>query len=145
MPLYSLSIHKSGDRRIIAFLESSDDKFVNAVPKLDKLQGPVRRTLLKRFDNWVDGHINKKQYHGWDKSKHSGKYTDCFTFKTQHDRVRIYGFKYNGQKSSGERVEICALVHLTHKFQKRTETSNLDKVLRVMGEENTQKLLQRRL
>lgn len=74
------------------FLTSEDDKFVNVAEAFDAMDWKLREDFQASFSWWTKGHINKKRYHGWDKSEHGGRFTECFVFKRRKPSWRLYGF-----------------------------------------------------
>ena len=87
---------------------------------------------MTRFDAWIDGKIEKKWYHGWDRSEFQGKYTNCFVFKCKEKRSehRFYGFLYN-PKLSNPRYQICVLVVHAFKNEWATDETDLKEVERI--------------
>src|SRR6266850_8415215 len=66
------------------------------------------RYHLKSFEYWVGGfHINER-FHGWSKSQHEGKYTNCFVFKNVAEGERFYGFLCR-PKAKDPQYEMCVL------------------------------------
>jgi hypothetical protein len=72
-----------------------------------------------------DFRINKR-FHGWNKSQHEGKYTDCFVFKNVSEAARIYGFLCR-PKAADPSYEMCVLVHYAQKKRWHTDTAELQR------------------
>jgi hypothetical protein len=82
------------------------------------------RYYQKSFEYWVGGFQIKERFHGWNKSQHEGKYTDCFVFKNVSQAERIYGFLCR-PKSDDKNYEMCVLVLQATKKKWKTDTAEL--------------------
>jgi len=124
--LYEISevTSKNHSRRCVVFLISNDRR-VTAKDKFDKFKRKIELNFRTRFDAWVDGQINTKKFHGWNKSEFSGHYTNCFVFKYEENnkQIRLYGF-LSHPKASDRRYEVCVLA--VHAFKNQHETHETD-------------------
>jgi len=66
----------------VVFLTKPDDKNLDAKAVFDNLDNKQKRTLLTRFDHWIEGAEGAtpqdKYFHGWPNDK---DYKSCFVFK----------------------------------------------------------------
>jgi hypothetical protein len=113
---------KPSTYRGIGFLVSDDGR-VTARERFTRLTKNERRWLETSFDWWIDWVINKKRFHGWDRSEFGGKYTNCFVFKL--DEHRFYGFlchpKSGSPKPEDNKYYFCVLVTYAAKHEWNTE------------------------
>lgn len=97
-------------------------RYVNITSTFPKLPLRVRRTFLRRFDNWIDGvPPNRRHYHGWNQSDYGGRYQECFVFKCQSHR--LYGFLCHPMAENA-RFESCVLIN--HAFKRKWETDETE-------------------
>lgn len=120
-----LARNPSGGKRGIGFLVFPGNKVVTAHAKFNKLPPKERRWMEKSFDWWVSGAgRNNNRFHGWDKSEFNGKYTECFVFKG--DENRLYGFLCHPKKQDGDpSFQFCVLIAHAQKNQWETEEAFL--------------------
>jgi hypothetical protein len=84
------------------------------------------RYYQKSFEYWTGGFHIKKRFHGWNKSQHEGKYTECFVFKNVSEAERIYGFLCR-PKAEDPNYEMCVLVHYAQKKKWTTDTAEIQR------------------
>jgi len=94
-----------GKDRGVGFLSCSNLHKIDGKRKFDLLETDNRQALLARFESWVGGLILDSWYHGFNKTQHGGKYTQCFQFRLSDHR--FYGFLCHPE--SDARFQICAL------------------------------------
>jgi len=124
-----LSVHlvrnPTGARRGIGFLIFPGNRDVTAEARFQEFSPNEKKWMEKSFDWWVSGAgSNNRRFHGWDKSEFGGKYTECFVFKG--DDNRLYGFLCHPKKDAGDpRFSFCLLVAHAAKHQWETEEAYL--------------------
>ena len=100
--------------------------YVNALDVFVGLDQSGDRYYRKSFDMWVDNHNRPGRYHGWNKSEHGGKYTECYVFKRVEEAERFYGFLTH-VKDDKPSHETCVLVLAAEKKKWTTDTTELDR------------------
>lgn len=125
---------RKNDRRAVAFLECKSMAWVNAKVVFDGLGEKQKKTLLTRFDHWIDGFNYPKYFHGWNLSEHGGRYTRCFVFKlpARGSNMRFYGFLEHPAKD--QRFVLCVPAIHTWKDQWETEESDLKRIIALKNE-----------
>lgn len=128
-------------RRAVAFLISSGRQ-ITAKSVFDGLGNNSEKTLLSRFDAWVDWLKNDKWYHGWTQSQFEGRFTNCFVFKYKENRLeqRFYGFLCN-PKSSDRGFQLCVLIRHASKNQWETDENDLRIVEEIRTRPAVQKII----
>lgn len=121
--------HVQTKKRGIVFLKEPDLRFVIAFDQFHKLSKTCKKQFHKGIGYWIDGIPRKKRHHGWDKSEHNGKYTDCYVFKCNdnNSRHRFYGFLFHPLRNDPS-YQLCVLVTHATKDTQSTDVKNLDKV-----------------
>lgn len=114
--------------------------YVNAMA-FEALGESDERYYRKSFDMWMDDHHRPKRYHGWNKSDHKGKYTECFTFKHVDEAERIYGYLCRPTVSENRNREVCVLVLFAEKKKWNTDTAELERADRMRKDPNIWKAL----
>lgn len=125
--VHDINNGKKHPKRGVAFLVSDKDKKVTAkavFDSLDKNEAPYRG-LMTGFEAWQGCLVNKKRFHGWNKTEYKGRYTKCFVFK--HNKHHFYGFLCN-PKENNIRYEACILVRHTNKTEWQTDETDLKQV-----------------
>jgi hypothetical protein len=119
---------KRSDRRTVAFLTKLDDASLNARAVFDKLDNKQKRTVLDRFDHWIEGAEgaapHDKYFHGWPNNQ---EYKQCFVFKWKrgNGHHRLYGFLFNPQPIARANFRVCVLVSHAIKSTWETDPSEL--------------------
>src|SRR5271154_5666126 len=117
-------------RRSIVFL-ISDEHDLNAASTFDSMNDATgkrskqQRTVLARFDFWINGGVKDNWFHGWPNDR---KYANCFTFKWSYRNVnqRLYGYLCNPLRKTNPRFQLCVLHSHCEKMQWNTEPGFLD-------------------
>jgi hypothetical protein len=116
-------------RRGVAFLEHPAP-YVDAKEAFDGLSPSSGRYHRKSFDFWLAGRNLPERFHGFKKSYHSGKYTECFVFKNIEEKERFYGFLCH-PKSDDRRYELCVLAVYAQKKENAQDLAELERVDRM--------------
>jgi hypothetical protein len=112
-------------RRSVAFLERHSASYVDIKAAFDGLKASAQRYHFKSFDIWMGDH-NSDRFHGWNKSQHGGKYTECFAFRNVSEGERLYGFLCRPKKENPH-YEMCVLILYAKKKGWNTDLSELER------------------
>jgi len=109
----------------VAFLISKDRR-ITAKEGFDGLRENTERHFQSKFDYWLTGKPYPQGYHGWNQNQWQGKYTKCFVFTHDEEKVaqRFYGFLSN-PKPSDRRYCICVLVRYARKVRHEIDETDL--------------------
>ena len=116
---------KPSDRRGIIFLIHKGDANLDAAKRFEALEKKQKRTLLDRFDLWIEGKARDNYFHGWPNLQ---AYKQCFVFKwrDRHGNHRLYGFLCHPQPNTRPRFQLCVLTSHAIKTQWETQPTELD-------------------
>ena len=113
---------RNGALRGVGFLIYPSNHNVTARETFYGLPEEEQKHFRVSFDYWVDGLIQPRRFHGWNKSEFSGQYKRCFVFK--QDEHRLYGFLLH-PKDEESRYQYCLLAAYGWKVQQSTEEKYL--------------------
>jgi hypothetical protein len=127
-------------RRSVALVMEHAVSYINAGTVFENLSTQEERYLLKSFEYWVGGFNNDDRFHGWTKSQHKGKYTNCYVFKNVSKAARFYGFLCR-PKADNSQYEMCVLVLHAKKKKWKTDIKELQRAEDMRVDSDIQKAL----
>lgn len=127
--------------RGVAWLIFPENSHVDAKGSFD--QSDVRKQLNTGLDYWLEGHPNKRLFHGWDQSEFNGKYQKCFVFKCRKDSSehRFYGFLDHPDPEE-RRYMLCVLTCYGCKTTWKTDITYLERVLTLNNNQTVQRVIE---
>jgi hypothetical protein len=130
-------------RRAVVFLRHPGAGYANVAEEFERASTTVQRYFNTSFDYWVDEHIKKKRYHGWDQSQYGGKYKDCFVFKCSERNAehRLYGFLFHPKAPEDSRFQVCVLALHARKNEWRTDETELKRVRELSEREEVTRVI----
>jgi hypothetical protein len=108
----------------IRFLARQGDSSLTAGAAFREAAPKDQRTLLDRFDYWLQGGRRDEYFHGFPNRE---RYKHCFVFKLRKGRVghRWYGFICNPD-TTRPRFRLCVLVSHATKTEHATDETELE-------------------
>ena len=117
-------------------LTSTDNSFVNANYEINNQHDDFKNQLLSKMGQWVTSWatgLNMDFCHGYDKSEHDGKCTNCYQFEIGFHR--LYGFLCHPLQTN-RRFLLFVGVHVLEKHYWRTDKRVLNKLVELSEDES---------